>query len=414
MKKCIINKSAWILFIFVIFILGCQGGETVDFSLQVATLNATGITATGAICRGSISGEKEHISDYGIELIYQNDTVSHSRTSTLSGDEFSFTISGLIPAASYRFRAFVNDGTMHYGDIMDFTTGQPERVASYVPLADPFILSHEGVYYAYGTHSDDGIPVYTSHDLVLWNRHSTPALSKDNSYGDKWFWAPEVYYKPENKTFYMFYSAEEHICVATSRSPLGPFTQTVKQPMRTEKSIDNTLFIDDDGTPYLFFVRFTNGNVIWSAELESDWTSIRENTLKMCVEAVAGWERIQAKVAEGPSVIKRRGVYYLLYSANDYQSQDYGVGYATASSLTDSWEKATENPVLRKPNVELAGTGHGAVFEDNEGNLRYVFHAHYDRATIHPRKMYITGLVIDEHGKITMDKNNIIYPVEYK
>lgn len=414
MKKCMINKSGWISLILMFCIFGCQGGEPVDSPLQIATLKATGIMTTEAVCRGKISGKKDNISVYGIELIYQNDIVSYQRTNTLSGNEFSFKISGLIPATPYQFRAFVNDGTMHYGEIMDFTTRQPEIVASYVPLADPFILYHEGVYYAYGTNSDDGIPVYTSHDLVLWKRHSTLALSKDNSYGDKWFWAPEVYYKPDNSTFYMFYSAEEHICVATSRSPFGPFTQTVKQPMRTEKSIDNTLFIDDDGTPYLFFVRFTNGNVIWSAELESDWMSLKENTLKMCVEATAGWERIQAKVAEGPSVIKRNGVYYLLYSANDYQSQDYGVGYATANSLTDSWRKATENPILRRPNAELVGTGHGAVFKDNEGNLRYVFHAHSDRVTIHPRKMYITGLVIDENGKMKMDQSNIIYPIEYK
>jgi GH43 family beta-xylosidase len=413
-KINIISKSSLIL-LMLSLAFGCRSGESVDSPLQVATLDATGITSTEITCRGSISGKKENISAFGIELLRNNDTVLHQRTNIPSGDEFSFKISGLIPASSYQFRAFVNDGTMHYGEMKNFTTKQPETVAPYVPLADPFILCHEGVYYAYGTNSDNGIPVYISHDLVLWKPHSTLALSKENSYGDKWFWAPEVYYRPENKTFYMYYSAEEHICVATSQSPLGPFTQKEKQPMRTtEKSIDNTLFIDDDGTPYLFFVRFTNGNVIWSVELESDWVTVRENTLKMCVEAVAGWERIQARVAEGPSVIKRNGVYYLLYSANDYQSQDYGVGYATASALGNTWEKAPENPILRKPNAELVGTGHGAVFKDNDGNLRYVFHAHSDRVTIHPRKMYITGLVIDTDGKIRMDKDNIISPSEYK
>lgn len=60
--------------------------------------------------------------------------------------------------------------------IMNFTTGEPETVIPYVPLADPFILCYEGAYY----------------------------------------------------------SAEEHICVATSPSPLGPFKQAIKQPMRTE------------------------------------------------------------------------------------------------------------------------------------------------------------------------------------
>jgi hypothetical protein len=100
------------------------------------------------------------------------------------------------------------------------------------------------------------------------------------------------------------------------------------------------------------------------------------------------------------------------HGTNHYQSQDYGVGYATANALTDSWKKAPENPILHQPNATLTGTG--AVFKDNDGNLRYVFHAHYDRATIHPRKMYITALTIDDNGKLKMEENNIICPVEYK
>ena len=34
-----------------------------------------------------------------------------------------------------------------------------------VPLGDPFILLHNGTYYAYGTHSDEGIEVYISDNL---------------------------------------------------------------------------------------------------------------------------------------------------------------------------------------------------------------------------------------------------------
>jgi hypothetical protein len=37
-----------------------------------------------------------------------------------------------------------------------------------VPLADPFILLYDDVYYAYGTSSSDGIVVYTSDDLTVW------------------------------------------------------------------------------------------------------------------------------------------------------------------------------------------------------------------------------------------------------
>jgi GH43 family beta-xylosidase len=414
MEKQNCYLKIWSLYLFSFCVLGCNGSNEESRSLQVETLNATGVTATEAVCTGRITDKNERISSYGVDLISKDDTVQYRRTSALSGSEFRFKIENLRPEQTYQYRAYVNDGTDHYGDIVNFTTNKLEIIASYIPLADPFILFHDGVYYAYGTNSDDGIPVYTSYDLVSWKQHSTFALHKDNSYGDKWFWAPEVYYKPENKTFYLFYSAEEHICVATSQSPTGPFKQTVQQPMRTEKSIDNTLFIDDDGKAYLFFVRFTNGNVIWSAELESDWMTVKESTLKMCIEATAAWERVQAKVAEGPSVFKQNGIYYLLYSANDYQNQNYGVGYATSNSLTGTWMKATENPILQKPDTELVGTGHGALFSDENGKLRYVFHAHHNPATIHPRKMYIANLFIDAGGRMSMDKNNIIYPNEYR
>ncbi|MDD2475775.1 MAG: family 43 glycosylhydrolase, partial [Dysgonamonadaceae bacterium] len=111
-----------------------------------------------------------------------------------------------------------------------------------VPLADPFILLHNNTYYAYGTGADDGIAVLTSDDLKVWEKPkgvgSGLALHKYFSYGDKWFWAPEVYYV--NGKFYMYYSAEEHICVAVSDSPLGPFKQTIQKPMlESEKAIDN-------------------------------------------------------------------------------------------------------------------------------------------------------------------------------
>ncbi len=189
-----------------------------------------------------------------------------------------------------------------------------------IVLADPFILLHEGIYYAYGTSTDKGFEAYYSDNLLEWKRHDRLILDKKDSYGNKWFWAPEVYYHPQDKKFYLYYSAEEHICVATADSPLGPFVQEEKKPMLEEKAIDSSLFVDDDGTPYLYFVRFTDGNVIWVAELEQDWITLKEETLKQCIVAQEGWEKKLGKVAEGPSVVKKDDIYYLIYSANTFES----------------------------------------------------------------------------------------------
>lgn len=257
---------------------------------------------------------------------------------------------------------------------------------SLVPLADPFILLDGNVYYAYGTHSDRGIEVYKSYNLKEWE-YVGLALDKTGSYGDKWFWAPEVY--KINGKYYMYYSADEHICVATSDHPDGPFRQQVMKPMlESEKAIDNSLFIDDDGTPYLFFVRFNDGNNIWVAELEKDLMTLKLNTLHPCIHVSQPWEKALGRVNEGPFVIKRNGVYYLTYSANDFRSPDYGIGCATTTNIMGTWTKYADNPVFQKP-VGLVGVGHHALFTDKNGKLRVVFHAHHDSTQVHPRCMYI-------------------------
>lgn len=271
-----------------------------------------------------------------------------------------------------------------------------------VPLADPFILLYEDTYYAYGTGAADGIEVMISKDLKQWSRVNNDcgglALHKNDSYGDKWFWAPEVYYI--NDKFYMYYSAEEHMCVATSDSPLGPFIQDEKKPMLPgEKTIDNSLFIDDDGTPYLFFDRFNDGLNIWVAELEEDLKTIKMETMHPCIHVSQEWEEIWPRVNEGAFVIKHNEIYYMTYSANSYESQFYGIGCATATDIMGEWTKYQHNPLLQKPG-ELVGVGHSSMFKDKNGEWQIVFHAHQSDSLIHPRNMFISSVnFIIKNGK---------------
>lgn len=278
-----------------------------------------------------------------------------------------------------------------------------------VPLGDPFIMLWKGKYYAYGTYSDDGIAVFVSDDLLKWSSTTSLALHKDDVWADRWFWAPEVYHV--NGKFYMYYSADEHICVATSSSPLGPFKQEIQKPMiEDEKCIDNSLFIDDDGKPYLIFDRFNDGLNIWIAELESNLTEIKPATMKKCINVSQPWEEVWPRVNEGSFIVKRNGVYYMTYSANSYESQFYGVGVATATNITGPWTKYEGNPIFQKPG-NLVGVGHSAMFTDKEGKLRIVFHAHNSTAKIHPRHMYISTVSFENKaGKEVMaiDKNFIV------
>ncbi|MCL4482367.1 MAG: family 43 glycosylhydrolase, partial [Bacteroidetes bacterium] len=167
-----------------------------------------------------------------------------------------------------------------------------------VPLGDPFIIPWKGKYYAYGTYSNDGIAVFVSDDLLTWSSTTSLALHKDDVWADQWFWAPEVYHV--NGKFYMYYSANEHICVATSDSPLGPFKQDVQKPMiEDEKCIDNSMFIDDDGKAYLLFDRFNDGLNIWVAELKDNLIDLKPETMHKCINVSQTWEEVWPRVNEG-------------------------------------------------------------------------------------------------------------------
>lgn len=274
-----------------------------------------------------------------------------------------------------------------------------------VALADPFIFYADGTYYAYGTYASDGILVYTSKDLRTWHRQGL-ALNKRDTNVPRFFWAPEVYKIGDE--YIMYFSGNEHLYVAKSKSPLGPFRQVGSKPMLAEKSIDSSLFYDKKGRPFLTFVRMNDGNNIWVAPLEKDLCTIDSTRMRHSFSVSQPWERVQARVVEGPCVFRRGGKYVMIYSANDYQSQRYGLGIATAKNPLGPWEKRADNPFLQCPDT-LVGVGHNSFFTDKDGKLRIVFHAHNSRTSIHPRNMYIGTLEFpDKKDKTRAVVNDII------
>lgn len=257
--------------------------------------------------------------------------------------------------------------------------------------ADPFILMHEGVYYLYSTNAvDQGYLVYSSTDMQTWENNGL-CLKKEDVQGDFGFWAPEVMYY--NEKFYMVYTAEEHLGIAVSDSPLGPFTQETKGFLSEEKSIDGHFFIDEDGSIYLYFVMFTGGNVIYGAKMKDDLSGYEENTVTKLLEAQYPWERVMERVMEGPSMLKRDGIYYLTYSANHFQSQDYAVGYATSKNPLSGFEKYIDNPILHK-NGDIVGTGHHSFTTSVDGKQIYiVYHRHFSTEAVHPRMTCVDKVI---------------------
>lgn len=294
------------------------------------------------------------------------------------------------------------------------TADHPAPVQKMNPLlADPTIFEHDGTYYLYGTKNnpnikDEGFLVYTSTDLKNWNgpagAHDGFAFKKGDGYGDTGFWAPQVFQR--NGKFYMAYTANEHIAIAESDSPLGPFTNAGNAIPSEGKQIDPYVFFDNDKV-YLYHVRLNDGNRIFVAEMEDDLSAIKPETLTESIHATKPWENtanVGWTVTEGPTVFKNGDLYYMLYSANDFTNKDYAVGYATSASPLGPWNKENNSPFISQQILNYPGTGHGDLFYSPSGEMYYVFHTHFSTVKVDPRKTAIVPLSL-EAGKIAVKPN---------
>jgi xylan 1,4-beta-xylosidase len=276
-------------------------------------------------------------------------------------------------------------------------------------LADPTIFLDKGVYYLYGTGSNQGFLVYQSSDLKHWTgpvgKTNGLALAKGDAYGNGGFWAPQIF--KNGNTYYMAYTADEHIAIAESDSPLGPFKQKeIKALSGLGKQIDPFIFKDQDGKIYLYHVRLTEGNQIFVVRMKDDLSDVMPETAKACITATQEWENTAKSawpVTEGPTVIKKDLLYYLFYSANDFRNPDYAVGYATAESPFGLWRKSHQNPIISKNNIKINGTGHGDFFTDKKGNMMYVFHTHHSNVKVAPRATALVKIKFIKNSLSTYD-----------
>lgn len=302
-------------------------------------------------------------------------------------------------------------------------------------LADPTIFLLEGKYYMAGTQPGDppGFNVLLSDDLITWSPASgntKPQLAPaEDVYGTKWFWAPQ--FLPVEGKVYMFYTANEHVASAVADSIAGEYRATrfdnkenlTPRPEPIDGScgnIDPFLFRDTDGKCYLYHVRFDNGNYLWVGEYDMDKGEIIAGTLRPTFRVDQPWEHTltyeSAPIMEGPTLMKIDDTYYLFYSANHYMSKDYAVGYATAPTPTGPWTKNPDNPVISRDIVGEAGSGHGDIFTDREGNLRYVFHTHNSEDHVAPRRTRIISLKMEKGeqrgapARIVADPSTLLKP----
>lgn len=305
------------------------------------------------------------------------------------------------------------------------TENNAEAAGEEITFADPTIFVENGKYYLTGTCGANtiGFKLLESTDLANWtacNADSTHFILKkgDNSFGEWGFWAPQIYRHGDK--YLLFYTANEQVAVAKSDSITGHYTQSTIRPIDgSEKNIDPFLFKDDDGSYYLYHVRFDNGNYLWSARYDIETDSIDHSSLVRCFGLTDAWEKTDdgrwSPVMEGPTVMKLDGTYYLFYSANHFLNQDYAVGYATAPSPQGPWTKYAGNPIIHKSRVGEPGSGHGDIFKGLDGKPYYVYHVHNNDSAVAPRLTRIVPLTMTRNDStgiydIAPDTDHIIVP----
>lgn len=266
-----------------------------------------------------------------------------------------------------------------------------------IHMGDPFAFEHDGKYYLIGTTSPgEGFQCYESTDLAHWQPKGWAWRKQADSWATAALWAPEV--KFYQGKFHLTYSGLVRgstpnkllMGLAVSDKPEGPY-QDLRTPWFDPgySTIDGHIFVDDDGTPYLYFSR--NGEqdgysfgINYGVRLERDLSKPVGEPVKL-IEASQPWERInweKNRCNEGATVIKHKGRYFMTYSANHTNFPGYGVGYATADSPLGPWTKAEENPILRGiPGMGVSSPGHNSIVTTSDGKEMFIiYHTHADPA----------------------------------
>lgn len=252
--------------------------------------------------------------------------------------------------------------------------------------ADPYCMrASDGKYYMVTT----GLSFYSSDNLVDWKRHGR--LKIKDVIGRSGLWAPEfVEYRGH---FYLFYCARQtesdphYLGIAVAERPEGPYQSKPDPLTEIHPSIDPHVFFDDDGKIYLYWSEKGIGvdhRAINVCELSENLMSLKGRP-RMLIYSTQDWEyaRQWPKKGwnEGPFLLKKDDIYYLMYSANLYATPFYGLGFATSRSPLGTFTKWKDNPVLSREGIErlVSGPGHHSVVASPDGReLFAVYHKHIE------------------------------------
>lgn len=248
------------------------------------------------------------------------------------------------------------------------------------------------------------LDAFSSTDLVNWTRHHRILDVKDVSWAAYAVWAPSAI--AANGKYYLFFSANNiqnnqqvgGIGVAVSDTPDGPFRDALGKPLIGEihngaQPIDQMVFQDDDGQFYLYYGGWKRCNL---AKLGKDLISLEAfDDGEFFKDITPGEDYV-----EGSFMVKRKGIYYLMWSEGDWTGPEYRVAYAMASSPSGPFEPAGR--ILQQDTKIAKGAGHHSVVNIPGTDDWYIV---YHRRPLQSndgnhREMAIEHLYFNEDGSI--------------
>lgn len=268
--------------------------------------------------------------------------------------------------------------------------------------ADPEIHLFEGRYTIYPTTSrpfeeQTTFECWSSHDLTNWKNEGVILDFQDVRWSTNYAaWAPSCARSPHDGKYYFYFSAGDGagIGVAVGDSPAGPFRDAIGIPLVSgypfgAQAIDAHCFVDDDGRAYLYFGG--HGKCVVGSLAP---TMCAFNRAFLDITPAPGY-------VEGPFMVKRRGLYYLMWSEGGWGDSSYLAAYGVADNPLGPFEyggKILEN----NPDVAL-GAGHHSVLQlpGAEDNWVICYHRRpLSETNGHHRVVCLDRLVFRQDGSI--------------
>jgi len=205
---------------------------------------------------------------------------------------------------------------------------------------DPTLLKVGDDFYMCGSsfHFVPNLPVLHSRDLLHWETISrvVPAgwdqMKKETPGGGIWQGAITYFYGSYRIYFANSSSGGQYFSQAPT--PAGPWTAPVKLKGNAETGstgYDNSVFVDDDGTPYLLIKTGQMTNRMQQIGHDGDLAGKLINMDWVNTNKRYSW-------AEGPVMCKRNGWYYY-FVAGDVTGGQYVLRAKELSGDSTKWEK---------------------------------------------------------------------------